>query len=119
MADSIIDQPECAACGGECCDEARIHYVVPKRTTLKTAPAVLAKLGLPDVAVLGVRTDEYGDRVVNIRCPRRGNCDPAIRPERCKAFPLMCLEADYPPEALADTMEFCPLLRRLVAERRG
>jgi hypothetical protein len=119
VLDTIIAQLECESCGGECCDEVRIHYVVPKRTTLKTAPAVLAKLGLPDVEVLGVRTDEYGDRVVNIRCPRRGHCDPETRPERCRLFPLMCLEPDYPAQALADTAEFCALLRRLIAEREG
>ena len=118
MTDTIIDQPECAECGGACCQPERLEFPVEEGTTMVDA-GPLFSLGLPGCIALDFRINEHGRTVVRALCFRRGHCAEETRPEPCLYFPLSYLEADHSDAERAEVAEFCALFRRLQEEAQS
>ena len=116
----ITNQPECAECGGACCEPERLGFPVPMRhvRTFDEARNWLANMGLPDAELMGIYDDQHGKRTLRTDCPRRGNCDETTRPEPCLSFPEHYLNRRTHSDAERDEVrEFCALFRRLEQER--
>jgi len=112
VPDAITDQPECASCGGACCQPERLEFPVPEGETL--SQTLIRMLGFGDI--LGVRVNEHGRTVVRLDCWRRDDCKEVTRPIPCLRFPLSYLDADHSDAERAEVAEFCALFRRLQEE---
>ena len=119
MPDAITDQPECASCGGACCQPERLEFPVPEGTKSETLAQALADLGLPDGLPFGLRVNKHGRTVIATCCRRRfrdGGCPVETRPDACLRFPLNYLDANHSAAERAEVAEFCALFRRLQVE---
>lgn len=117
--DTITGQPECASCGGACCQPERLEFPWPVDLDMGARfaqEAALSRLGLPEGTPLGIRINEHGRRVMRVRCLRRGRCREKSRPLPCLRFPLSYLDADHSDAERAEIAEFCALFRRLQEE---
>ncbi len=117
---TIVGQPECAACGGACCDEERLEFPVAADNEAD-AMRELVRKGVPVSYPLVLRVNEHGRMVARVRCYRRGqgNCDESTRPAACLAFPLSYLAADHTDAERDEIAKFCALFRRLREERHS
>ncbi len=117
MNETIAGQPECAECGGACCQSERLEFPVPEGTMIeRDARDGLVDLGCSEGIALAIRVNEHGRTVVRTFCPQIGICDEATRPRACLRFPLNYLDADHSDAERAEIAEFCALFRRLQGE---